>query len=627
MNNDKESLSASSGTTLPPAPATTQIGTTISGDYRIDVLLESASERWNNGSAVGTPVQVTYSFMTSAPTYGGTDDDQGDTGFSAFTAAQKQAARDIFAKLASELNISFIEVADTPGSYGQIRLGDNHQNSSSGYAFLPNSTSDDMSGDVWIDLDYSTQQTPGTFNYATLVHEIGHALGLKHPGNYNAGETLTADPTGNYLSAAEDNTDYTIMSYRDPANSDGQQRTWYGMYDMLALRYLYGARSDIALGNTSYSYGNSVGTQMVLVEDSGGTDTLDFSTLTTSGAKIDLREGAFSSAGVSANGVATTNNISIMYGTVIENAIGSQGADTITGNSADNTITGGGGNDTIDGGAGTDTVVYSATRTDYLIMKMASGAYSVAARTGTDGTDQLSNIEKLQFSDTTLSVEYTDMVQSLYVAYFGRAADIFGLANFQAQLAAAGAPHTLAGLSAAYSTNSTIHALVDLFGNSDESKALYTGDTKSFVTTVYNNVLNRGPDQAGLDFWANAIDHGGLSRGNASLSIMAGAQSNTSTQGLLDAALVAKKITAAANFTFAIDTTAEVVAYSGNGAAATVRTMLSGVTASTDTDAFESTINATLDSMTKQVMTTAFPLALEDTVQVVGSTPVSFAVM
>lgn len=621
MNNltDIEFSTSSGDTTLPPAPATTQIGTPISGDYRIDVLLESASERWNNGSALGTPVQVTYSFMTAKPTYGGTDDNQGDTGFSPFTAAQKQAVKDIFAKLSSELNISFVEVADTSASYGQIRFGDNSQASSAGYAYLPNSTGSDLSGDVWIDLKSADQQTPGTYNYATLVHEIGHALGLKHPGNYNAGETSVADPAGNYLSAAEDNTDYTIMSYRDPANADGQQRIWYGMYDMLALRYLYGGRSDIALGNTSYAFGDSVGTQKVLVEDSGGTDTLDFSGLTTSAAKINLQEGAFSSAGVSVNGIATSNNISIMYGTVIENAIGSAGADTITGNSANNVITGGGGNDTIDGGAGTDTAVYSLQRSNYAIMKKASGVYTITAKTGTEGTDQLSNVEKFQFSDSTVSTDYSDMVQSLYVAYFGRAADALGASNFQTQLANLGAPHDLQGLSAAYSSNSTVRALIDAFGTSAESQALYTGDTKSFVTAVYNNVLNRGPDQAGLDFWANAIDHGGLSRGNASLSIMAGAQSNTSTQGLIDGALVTKKIAVASNFTLALNTTNDVIGYAGDHAAGVVRQMLSSVTSATDTDAFESTVISTVASLSSQVQYAAAAASPQaDALQIVG---------
>jgi hypothetical protein len=287
---------------------------------------------------------------------------------------------------------------------------------------------------------------------------------------------------------------------------------------------------------------------------------------------------------------------------------------TVAAGSGDDTVTlrGGGtalsanagsGNDTItlldnghavDGGDGTDTVSLAGARSTFSITKVG-GAYVLAS--AGQANDVLQNVETLKFADATMSVEYNDVVQALYVAYFGRAADSGGLTNFQQQLASLHAPHDLASVSEAYNSNAGIRALIDGFGSSDESKALYSGDTTSFVTSIYKNVFSRAPDADGLHFWVDAIDHYGLTKANASLSIMAGALSNTSTQGKLDAALVNNRVTIASDFSFAIDTPAEQLAYSGNTAAATVRAMLATVDANTDLVAFQGTVQSTLAHM------------------------------
>lgn len=126
-------------------------------------------------------------------------------------------------------------------------------------------------------------------------------------------------------------------------------------------------------------------------------------------------------------------------------------------------------------------------------------------------------------------------MQQICVACFGRAADAGGLASFEAQLAAAGAPNDIQKLTGAYNNNPAIRSLVDSFAVSDESKALYNGDTRPFVTAIYNNVLNRAPDAGGISYWIDAIGHQGLNRANASLAIMAGALLNTTAQGQADA--------------------------------------------------------------------------------------------
>ena len=197
------------------------------------------------------------------------------------------------------------------------------------------------------------------------------------------------------------------------------------------------------------------------------------------------------------------------------------------------------------------------------------------------------------------AADYNVTVQQFYVAYFGRPADSRGLANFTAQLAAIGAPTSIQDVSAAYGTNPTIRALIDSFGISTESNSLYgSGSTESFVFAIYQNVLNRAPDTDGFNFWVKAINDGGLSKGNAALSIMAGALANGTPQGQADAALIHKRIKLASDFTASLTTQAMIDTYSGDGAAAMARQMLITVTASTDAAIFPTLIAGTLNAMT-----------------------------
>jgi serralysin len=401
---EQDSLAAGSFS-LAPAPAQPVVAYQYTSDYRIDTLLEGVGTltglsalqyRWNYPGGLGTRANVTYSFMTAKPTYGGTDDGQGDTGFSQFTAAQKAAVHEIMNRLQVELGIGLQEVSDSASSYGQIRLGNNNQAFSAGYTWLPNSAGDDRSGDVWIDLGPdNTNVAKGTFGWATLVHEIGHALGLKHPGNYNAGSAPSTEP-GNYLGVAEDNTNYTIMSYRDVLS--GQERDWYGMYDLLALKKLYGSGSYNA-GDTVHKFQNSDGGRLEIIDDASGYDTIDVSSVTL-GARVDMRPGKFSSVGFWAGGLAN-NNLSIDLATIIEKFIGTSSNDTVTGNDVNNTFVLGAGGNTADGGAGIDTAVYMMNRSAAQVSD--SGGLVRVVAPGI--LDSLAQTERLEFADGKLAFD------------------------------------------------------------------------------------------------------------------------------------------------------------------------------------------------------------------------------
>ncbi|NHZ41686.1 DUF4214 domain-containing protein [Massilia aquatica] len=269
---------------------------------------------------------------------------------------------------------------------------------------------------------------------------------------------------------------------------------------------------------------------------------------------------------------------------------------TMTGTSGADTFIATKSADLVDGAGGIDTMVYKGKRVDYDIVK--SGAeLTVYSLVSNDGVDKLRNVEELRFSDSVTDIAHSDLAQALYVSYFGRAADPGGLKNFQARLSQFNAPSSAAELSARYNTDARIKGLIDSFASSAESNDLYSGDNKAFVRAIYSNLLSREPDQGGLDFWTGAINAGTLTRANASLSIMAGAQGNSSNQGKLDALLIGNKISVALNFTYGVETEGKVGAYNGLGAAAVSRELLKQVNASTDAFTFQTQVMKAVDSL------------------------------
>lgn len=511
-------------------PTLTDIQTTpLSSLNHIDALLGSGPD-WNYLTPFGNVMYYTFSTMLGNEVRDGTL----ITGQQEFTLSQQQATRTAMNYLSSVTGIVFTEVAN--GNAAQVHFSniDIEYDNTTGllswnaeYTFDRGSeTLIDYDADAYVYLDnaefrgINANLQPGTAGYQTLLHELGHMLGLKHPFE-----------EGVYLPPDQDNTAHTLMSYTD----NGGPYSQFSRYDIAALNWLYG--------------GDGLGGNL---------------------------------------GINSVTGARFITGTLA--------GERLTGTAFNDMLKGDGGNDTIVGGEGLDTALYAGTRADYEIVKGAGG-YVVTAKNGLDGRDTLLTIETLKFSDASMSVAYDDVVQALYVAYFGRAADTGGLANFQSQLAALNAPRDFASVSAAYSTNASIRVLIDSFGNSAESAALYSGTTTAFVTAIYRNIFNREPDAEGLAFWVEAINGTGLSKANASLSIMAAALSNTSAQGMLDGALVTNKTTIASDFAFAIDTAAEFEGYKGEGAAAAVRSMLASVTAATDVAAFQATIKSVLDSL------------------------------
>lgn len=95
-----------------------------------------------------------------------------------------------------------------------------------------------------------------------------------------------------------------------------------------------------------------------------------------------------------------------------------------TGNSSNETFTGGSGDDNIDGAAGIDTAVFTLAKSNYLITKTGSKIL-VKANSGTDGTDTLTNIERIKFSDQSIAFDISGnagKVAKILCAVFGSSA-------------------------------------------------------------------------------------------------------------------------------------------------------------------------------------------------------------
>jgi hypothetical protein len=195
---------------------------------------------------------------------------------------------------------------------------------------------------------YGTSLT--SYSFQTYIHEIGHALGLGHAGDYNGTGRYPYDTT-----FANDGWPMTIMSYFDQKESTyfadlGFTRNYIAtpmMADVLAATQMYGASTTTRLGDTVYGPAWTTSMGAICLVDSGGNDTIDVSSFA-GNQTVDLRPANFSSV------LGEVGNVSIAPGVTIENAITGSGADTLIGNDVANILSGGLGRDTLTGGGGND---------------------------------------------------------------------------------------------------------------------------------------------------------------------------------------------------------------------------------------------------------------------------------
>ncbi|MBN9348699.1 MAG: M10 family metallopeptidase [Devosia sp.] len=311
-------------------------------DSSLDTMLYGV--KW--GGSLGKGVTLTYSFPQD-PSYWAWGYSEPDSYYS-FDAAQMAAARSALASWAAVANVKFREVVDTSETVGEIRFAftNNIDPDAAAHAYLP--SNQPQSGDVWVSPDYLYDNpAPGSFFHNTLIHEIGHSLGLRH--------SFDVEPQ-------YDNYFYSVMSYTaSPWSADGDGYASFNpttpMYlDILAMQALYGAK-DLKSnhGNTTYAFYDDYYFQTIF--DTGGKDTIVYAGSDT--CSISLTKGSFSvlSMAIDFSTVTSRSTVAIGPGTVIENARGGNQNDTISGNSSKNKLEGWGGDDSIWGGGGKDVLV------------------------------------------------------------------------------------------------------------------------------------------------------------------------------------------------------------------------------------------------------------------------------
>ena len=328
-------------------------------------------------------------------------------GWLAFNGDQKAATRFIFEYIESLVDIKFLEASNI-NQKSFMAFANNRQENSAGYAIYPDE--DNLGGsDLFfaINDDGSLKIPKNPSNDVdTFIHEIGHALGLKHPFDEpdKEGEIVP----GPYLQGSENNAEWTQMSY---TGRGSVKKIAFSELDIAALQYIYGVNPKTRMENDTYIFDE---TKSNFIWDGAGIDGIDASSASES-VTIFLKPGYHGFKGLVKKYelITSPGQITVNFGTEIEDLIGSNFADVLTGNALNNTLTGGKGNDSIDGDAGIDIANYTVDQKDVTLSNFIDyGSSGGIIQLGTawnvvveGGTDTLRNVERLKFNDKYIALD------------------------------------------------------------------------------------------------------------------------------------------------------------------------------------------------------------------------------
>jgi len=353
------------------------------GNDLVDGVLSGFA--WSGGS-------ITYAFPDSKKDYHYAGEK--DNNFGVVSNKIKAAAEFILdTSYGSKANDGFavegftgLHISKGIDSKSTIRYAESSSADPTAYGYYPNSG--ESGGDIWYGHSFNYDNAiSGNYEFATTIHETGHALGLKH-----GHETGFGFPT---LPSKNDSLEYSVMTYNSFVgdNATGYKNEEFGfpqtymMSDIAALQHMYGANFKVNSDNTTYSWKpNSSNTYVngkvaidpggdnifATIWDGGGHDKYDLSAYSNN-LHLDLRPGSYSvfkgsqladldAFSGSPKHIARGNIFNALeykhdVRSLIEDATGGSGNDVIWGNEVKNRLVGNGGNDSLGGYQGNDVLV------------------------------------------------------------------------------------------------------------------------------------------------------------------------------------------------------------------------------------------------------------------------------
>ncbi len=389
-------------------------------------VVPSGTYRWNYASDLGTSVTINYAFRNSNIGYY-------DAQFAMqrdFTTDEEDAIKLAMKGISEGVGVTFNEVFTASEADFMFFIG----HIGDGAAYPPSNNVDaaevrhiKLSGDTTLTYFdpsrgsdygiYDNYKTAYAKGMTTVIHELGHLLGLKHP--FDGDKKLPED---------YNNLFFTVMAYNSGCStSDCFSPTSLKKMDITALQYLYGkSEQSVNAGNDIHSFDDSYDFHQMLI-DTDGHDEISLAN-STRDSVIDLRPTAFSSVAPNPSFAVdadleplgrTYNNFAMHVDSKIEDATGGEGNDELIGNALMNELSAGIGddflkgleeNDALDGGEGTDTAVYINNKADYKV-EINSDHVVVTANVTNEGIDTLVNIEYIQFADETITVNLAPVIE------------------------------------------------------------------------------------------------------------------------------------------------------------------------------------------------------------------------